>query len=99
MPEYQDLMLATSHLTGKKVNRFAHIHQSTEDLSKKVKMQRLLGQRTGSCFQRCVVMDAINALYSITYEIDQANGTDYHESFTKYVQYHAGRRLRSPTAH
>ena len=53
-PEYEDLMLATSHLTGKKVNRFAHIHQSTDDLAKKVKMQRLLGQKTGSCFQRCV---------------------------------------------
>ncbi len=86
-PEYEDLMLATSHLTGKKVNRFTHIHQSTDDLSKKVKMQRLLGQKTGSCFQRCVGMDAINALYSVTYEIDQARGTDYHERFTKYVQY------------
>ncbi|RPI28815.1 MAG: 4-hydroxybutyryl-CoA dehydratase, partial [Actinomycetota bacterium] len=41
-PEYEDLMLATSHLTGEKVNRFTHIHQSTEDLVKKVKMQRLL---------------------------------------------------------
>jgi len=86
-PEYEDLMLATSHLTGKKVNRFTHIHQSVEDLAKKVKMQRLLGQKTGSCFQRCVGMDAINALYSVTYEIDQAKGTDYHERFRKYVQY------------
>ena len=86
-PEYEDLMLATSHLTGKRINRFTHIHQSTEDLSKKVKMQRLLGQKTGSCFQRCVGMDAINALYSVTYETDQAKGTDYHERFKKYVQY------------
>ena len=86
-PEYEDLMLATSHLTGKRVNRFTHIHQSTDDLSKKVKMQRLLGQKTGSCFQRCVGMDAINALYSVTYETDQAKGTDYHERFKKYVQY------------
>ena len=86
-PEYEDLMLATSHLTGKKVNRFAHIHQSTEDLVKKVKMQRLLGQKTGSCFQRCVGMDAINALYSVTYECDQAKGTTYHEKFKQYVQY------------
>ena len=46
-PEYQELMLATSHLTGEKVNRFTHIHQSTDDLVKKVKMQRLLGQKTG----------------------------------------------------
>jgi 4-hydroxybutyryl-CoA dehydratase / vinylacetyl-CoA-Delta-isomerase len=86
-PEYEDLMLATSHLTGRKVNRFTHIHQSTDDLAKKVKMQRLLGQKTGSCFQRCVGMDAINALYSVTYECDQAKGTGYHERFKKYVQY------------
>ncbi len=86
-PEYEDLMLATSHLTGAKVNRFTHIHQSTEDLVKKVKMLRLLGQKTGSCFQRCVGMDAINALYSVTYDTDQAKGTEYHERFKKYVQY------------
>ena len=50
-PQYEDLMTATSHLTGKKINRFANIHQSTDDLRKKVKMQRLLGQKTASCFQ------------------------------------------------
>ena len=86
-PEYEDLMLATSHLTGKRINRFSHIHQSTEDLSKKVKMQRLLGQKTGSCFQRCVGMDAINALYSVTYETDQAKGTGYHQRFKQYMQH------------
>ena len=33
MPEYQDLMTAISPYTGERVNRFTHIHQSTEDLS------------------------------------------------------------------
>ena len=42
MPEYQDLMTTISPYTGKRINRFTHIHQSTEDLVKKVKMQRLL---------------------------------------------------------
>ena len=50
-PNYADLMTATSHLTGETVNRFMNIHQSTDDLVKKVKMQRLLGQKTASCFQ------------------------------------------------
>ena len=49
-PEYEDLMTAKSHLTGETVNRFTHLHQSTDDLIKKVKMQRLLGQQTASCF-------------------------------------------------
>ena len=49
-PQYADLMTAKSNLTGETVNRFSHLHQSTEDLKKKVKMQRLCGQKTASCF-------------------------------------------------
>ena len=86
-PEYQDLMTAVSPLTGKRVNRFTHIHQSTEDLVKKVKMQRLLGQQTAACFQRCVGMDAFNAVFSTTYEVDQKYGTGYHENFRKFAAY------------
>ena len=44
-PEYQDLMTVYSPLIGKRINRFCHLHQSTEDLVNKVKMQRLMGQR------------------------------------------------------
>lgn len=83
--EYEDLMTATSHLTGKKINRFCHLHRSTEDLVKKVKMQRLLGQKTASCFQRCVGMDAINAVDSVTFEMDKKFGTKYHERFTHFL--------------
>lgn len=86
-PEFADLMTAKSIFTGEKVNRFLHIHQSTEDLMKKVKMQRLLGQQTAACFQRCVGMDAFNAVYSTTYEIDEKYGTQYHENFKKYAAY------------
>ena len=85
-PEHADLMTATSHLTGRKVNRFAHLHQSTDDLIKKVKMQRLMGQKTASCFQRCVGMDAMNAVDSVTFEMDQRLGTDYHKRFLKFLQ-------------
>lgn len=84
-PEYEDLLTATSHLSGEKINRFCHIHQSTEDLVKKIKMQRLLGQKTASCFQRCVGMDAFNAIYSTTFEMDQKYGTNYHERFKNYL--------------
>ena len=87
MPEYEDLMTAVSPYTGKRVNRFTHIHQSTGDLIKKVKMQRLLGQKTAACFQRCVGMDAFNAVFSTTYETDQKYGTCYHENFRKFMTY------------
>jgi 4-hydroxybutyryl-CoA dehydratase/vinylacetyl-CoA-Delta-isomerase len=84
-PEYEELMTATSHLSGKKINRFCHLHQSTDDLVKKVKMQRLLGQKTGACFQRCVGMDAINAVDSVTFEMDKKLGTSYHDRFIQFL--------------
>ena len=87
MPEYQDLMTVISPYTGERVNRFTHIHQSTDDLRNKVKMQRLCGQMTAACFQRCVGMDAFNAVFSTTYEVDEKYGTHYHENFKKFMVY------------
>ena len=86
-PEHEDLMTAKSHLTGKKINRFTHIHQGTGDLIKKTKMGRLLGSLTGCCFQRCVGMDALNALSIVTYDIDQKYGTSYYQNFLKYLEF------------
>ena len=86
-PQYVDLMTAKSSLTGETINRFAHLHQSTDDLRKKVKMQRLCGQKTASCFQRCVGMDAFNAVFSTTFEVDKKYGTHYHENFVNYLKY------------
>ncbi len=87
MPEYQDLMTVISPFTGERINRFTHIHTSTEDLKNKVKMQRLMGQKTASCFQRCVGMDAFNAVFSTTFDCDAAHGTKYHENFMKFLKY------------
>ena len=86
-PNYRDIMTVYSPLVGKRINRFCHLHQSTEDLINKVKMQRLMGQKTGACFQRCVGMDAFNAIFSTTYEMDKALGTDYHSRFIEYMKY------------
>ena len=91
-PQYQEIMTATSHLTGEKINRFTHVHHSIDDLVKKVRMMRLLGQKTGTCFQRCVGLDALNALYATTYEIDRKNGTTYHERFKKHLR-HVQRKI------
>lgn len=85
-PQYQDLMTAESELIGERVNRFQHLHKDTDDLRKKVKMQRLLGQKTASCFQRCVGMDAFNAEYSTTFEMDKKYGTDYHKRFVEFLK-------------
>ena len=87
MPEYEDLCTTSSNLTGEKINRFSTIHQSIDDLIKKNKLQRLMGRKTASCFQRCVISDGSNALYSTTYEIDEKYGTNYHERFKEFMKY------------
>ena len=80
-----ELASAISPYTGKKINRFLHIAESNEDLFLQNKMQRKLGQLTGTCFQRCVGMDAFNALHSVTFEIDENHNTEYHKNFINFL--------------
>ncbi|PWB51443.1 MAG: 4-hydroxybutyryl-CoA dehydratase [Anaerolineales bacterium] len=81
-----DLATATSPFTGQAVNRFLHIATSAEDVVWQNRMQRRLGQLTGTCFQRCVGMDALNALYSVTYEIDAKYGSCYHSRLRAFIK-------------
>jgi 4-hydroxybutyryl-CoA dehydratase/vinylacetyl-CoA-Delta-isomerase len=81
---FRALFRAYSPLVGDEVNRFTHLHQSADDLVNKVLMQRRCGNLTGCCFQRCVGMDAANAVFSVTYDCDQVHGTDYHQRFLEY---------------
>lgn len=85
-PEFEELLTTISHLDGKKINFFTHIHHSTHDLIRKVKALRALGQHTASCFARCVGHDAMNAIFSVTYDIDRKNGTDYHPRFINLLR-------------
>lgn len=79
------LASAVSPFTGRPVNRFLHIATNVNDVVAQNKMQRRLGQLTGTCFQRCVGMDALNALFSVTYEIDEEYGTQYHRRLSAYI--------------
>jgi 4-hydroxybutyryl-CoA dehydratase/vinylacetyl-CoA-Delta-isomerase len=80
--------LATAHspLIDAPVNRFLHIPTCPEDLVQKNRMQRRLGQITGTCFQRCAGLDTISVLHSITYDIDRAHGTAYHERYLAFLK-------------
>ena len=80
-----ELATATSSITGERVNRFLHIAGSVDDVVKQNHMQRKLGQLTGTCFQRCVGMDALNALYSVTFDIDAIHGTPYHGRLREFI--------------
>ena len=75
-----------SSLTDRKINRFLHIAESAQDLVNQNRMQRKLGQLTGTCFQRCVGMDALNSLYSTTFEIDGKYNTSYHQRLVEFIK-------------
>lgn len=84
--KYPELGSTESSLSGLKVNRFLHITERESDLVNQNKMQRKLGQLTGTCFQRCVGMDALNSLYSTTYEIDSKYNTDYQKRLIEFIK-------------
>jgi len=86
-PQHKSLFTALSHLNGKEINRFTHIHQSSEDLLKKLDMTRAGIHQTGFCIQRCMGIDAMNALSVVTKEVDDAKGTEYHKRFVEYLTY------------
>jgi 4-hydroxybutyryl-CoA dehydratase/vinylacetyl-CoA-Delta-isomerase len=83
--ENPELASAVSPFTSERVNRFLHISASPADLVMQNKMQRRLGQLTGTCFQRCVGMDALNSLHSVTFDLDEKYGTEYHRRFTQFL--------------
>lgn len=81
-----ELATEYSPYLNRRVNRFLHIPTTPEHLVKKNKMQRRLGQLTGTCFQRCTGLDALSVLHSITYDIDQKYGTQYHTRMLEFLK-------------
>jgi len=75
-----------SGVAGIQTNRFLHVPTVPEDLVAKHEMQRELGRRTGTCFQRCVGLDAIGSCHSVTFDIDAERGSDYHERFLAFLK-------------
>ncbi|WP_366922033.1 aromatic ring hydroxylase [Metallumcola ferriviriculae] len=87
-PETKDICTATSHITGETINRFNHIHQSAEDLHKKQDMTRTLCNKVGQCIQRCMGIDAANAVHAVSYEAQKSPKakTAYHENWLKWLE-------------
>ena len=81
-----EVMTAVSNLTGERISRFTHLFWSVDDLIRKAAMLRRVGQETGNCFQRCVGLDGLNAVWAATYDIDAARGTEYHRRFRAFLE-------------
>jgi 4-hydroxybutyryl-CoA dehydratase/vinylacetyl-CoA-Delta-isomerase len=95
-PAHRALFTAHSRFIDGPVNRFTHVFESRDDLLRKIEMQRVLGRLTGTCFQRCVGMDGLNALFNVTFEMDAKSaavegdakaGSAYHARFLEFLRY------------
>ena len=87
MEEYKKYMVTESPLINEPVNRFTLPPSSIEDLVARVKINRALANRVGTCHQRCTGLDCLSALAIVTYEVDQKHGTKYHENFNNFLKY------------
>ncbi len=86
-PQYRDLVVTMSPFINEPVNRFTQPPTSLPDLVARVKINRLLGTRVGTCHQRCTGLDCLSALAIVTYDTDQKNQTDYNKRFHEYLKY------------
>jgi len=87
IPEYRKLIVTQSKLIDEPINRFNNPPTSVADLVARVKINRLLGQRVGTCFQRCTGQDCLVALSSTTYDVDRKYGTQYNKRFLEFLKY------------
>ncbi|MHB8770030.1 MAG: 4-hydroxyphenylacetate 3-hydroxylase family protein [Syntrophales bacterium] len=86
-PEHRDLLVTKSALTVEPINRFNNPPQSVADLVARVKINRLLGRRVGTCFQRCTGLDCMVALSVTTYDADKKYGTEYNKRFVEFLKH------------
>jgi len=86
-PAYQDLIVTRSRLIDEPINRFNNPPASIDDLVARVKINRLMGQRVGTCFQRCTGQDCLVALSVTTYDVDRKYGTEYNRRFIDFLKY------------
>jgi len=82
--EHKTLMTARQGTSGKTINRFLHINETSTDLLYKLEAVRLVCRVSG-CAQRYLVQDAFNGLYQATHRADAVHGTDYHQRFVAYM--------------
>lgn len=83
-PAYQPLALATQHTSGKTINRFLHVNQTTSDLLAKLEYVRAVCQETG-CAMRYLSQDGFNAIFQTSHRVDADCDTQYHQRFVNYM--------------
>ena len=84
-PSLSSLFTTTSSLTQDRIHRHNSLMGSMEDVIANSKLKREMFRLTGTCTGAlCAGWNGMNTLWAVTYEIDSARGTDYHQRIKKY---------------
>ncbi len=85
-PEFEEIFTKISPLNGERVSRYLTINESAEDMIFNSRMKREVFNITGTCTGgRCAGYAGINSMWAVTYDIDQAMGTNYHERLKNWL--------------
>ncbi|MBQ1406521.1 MAG: 4-hydroxyphenylacetate 3-hydroxylase [Eubacterium sp.] len=85
-PEFDPILKETSSLTGNEIVRWISLNTEPDKLKKSVEMKRFAFDHVGTCMAGiCVGHNIMNVLWSVTYDIDKAKGTEYHKRLEKWI--------------
>ncbi len=85
-PEYENILTTKSSLTGKKIIRYLSLIANAEDMIVNVRMKRLMFNLTGTCTGgRCVGFNALNAMWTTTFDMDKNLETNYNDRMKKWL--------------
>jgi len=78
-PKLANMFTTTSKLSGEVIHRNTSLMTTAEEMAYNPKFKRKMYHLTGSCTGGlCVGWNALNVMWSVTQEMDEALGTDYH---------------------
>lgn len=85
-PALSSLFTTPSNFTGEKVHRHNSLMLSMEDVISNSKLKRTMYQLTGTCTGAlCAGWNAMNTMWAVTFELDKAQGSDYHERLKDWI--------------
>jgi len=85
-PKYEHILTTKSSLTGRKIIRYLSLIDNADDMIANVRMKRLMFNLTGTCTGgRCVGFNALNAMWTTTFDMDKDLGTTYNDRMKKWL--------------
>ncbi|MBI4963208.1 MAG: 4-hydroxyphenylacetate 3-hydroxylase [Desulfomonile tiedjei] len=86
-PKLAEIFTTKSTLTGETIHRNSALMTSPEEMMCNSKFKRKMYHLTGTCTGGlCVGWNGLNVMWSVTSEMDEALGTDYHARLKQWGQ-------------